>query len=313
MSEEPTCQYVTEPAKDRPVLYDVDVAVAGAGLCSTFAAIAAGRCGAKTLLVERFGNLCGNVGPAMVVNGGVFRERETTLPDGFAGIADEFVERLKSLQVGPEDRYPEDASIRVILDNHSAHTSKETRHYLASVPNRFDFIFTPTHGSWLNLIEAFFGKMAKTMLRGIRVSSKAELKERIEKYLDEGHGSGALQQPKLAELVEDTLLRFDGDRYCLHAWAIMPTHVHTLLTVAEGHGLPRVIHSWKSFTALVANRLLGRRGAFWQREYFDRFIRNARHYEWALRYIEENPVAAGLCARVEEWPFGSARLRVSDR
>jgi transposase len=81
--------------------------------------------------------------------------------------------------------YPEDTRLRVVLDNHSAHTSQETRRYLSTVPNRFDFIFTPTHGSWLNLIEAFFGKMAKTMLRGIRVRSKAELVERLGQYLDE--------------------------------------------------------------------------------------------------------------------------------
>lgn len=73
----------------------------------------------------------------------------------------------------------------MILDNHSAHISKETRAYLATVPNRFEFIFTPKHGSWLNLIETFFAKMAKTSLRAIRVSSKQELKERIEKYFDE--------------------------------------------------------------------------------------------------------------------------------
>lgn len=81
--------------------------------------------------------------------------------------------------------YPEGTKIRIILDNHSAHISKETRAYLMTIPNRFEFIFTPTHGSWLNLIESFFGKMARSMLRGIRVFSKAELKERIKKYLDE--------------------------------------------------------------------------------------------------------------------------------
>jgi transposase len=63
--------------------------------------------------------------------------------------------------------------------------SKETRAYLASVPNRFDFVFTPKHGSWLNLAESFFGKLAKTLLRGIRVNSKAELRARIELYLQE--------------------------------------------------------------------------------------------------------------------------------
>ena len=93
----------------------------------------------------------------------------------------EFIAFLKRV----DQQYPPQAKIRLVLDNHSAHISRETRAYLAQVPNRFEFIFTPTHGSWLNLIESFFGKMAKTMLRGIRVSSKAELKSRIEQYLAE--------------------------------------------------------------------------------------------------------------------------------
>jgi transposase len=93
----------------------------------------------------------------------------------------EFVNFLKLI----DKQYPEEIKIKIILDNHSAHVSKETRKYLTTVPNRFEFVFTPTHGSWLNLIESFFGKMAKTMLRGIRVASKIELKQRIEKYLDE--------------------------------------------------------------------------------------------------------------------------------
>ncbi len=72
------------------------------------------------------------------------------------------------------------------MDNHSAHTSKETRRFLDTMPKgRFKFVFTPKHGSWLNMIESFFSKMIKQMLRGIRVSSKQELKERIYMYFDE--------------------------------------------------------------------------------------------------------------------------------
>jgi len=93
----------------------------------------------------------------------------------------EFIELLKKI----DGAYPADATIRMVLDNHSSHISKETRAFLATIPNRFDFVFTPTHGSWLSLIENFFAKMAKTMPRGIRVSSKAELKQRIELDLEE--------------------------------------------------------------------------------------------------------------------------------
>jgi transposase len=87
----------------------------------------------------------------------------------------EFVALLKDLDA----YYPAGVTIRVILDNHSAHISKETRAYLATRPHRFKYVHTPKHGSWLNLVETLFGKMAHTFLRQIRVQSKAELKERI--------------------------------------------------------------------------------------------------------------------------------------
>jgi transposase len=93
----------------------------------------------------------------------------------------EFIEFLSLADA----HYPAGARIRVVLDNHSAHLSKQTRTFLATLPNRFEFTFTPKHGSWLNLIESFFGKMAKTLLRGIRVASADELKARIELYLRE--------------------------------------------------------------------------------------------------------------------------------
>ena len=75
--------------------------------------------------------------------------------------------------------YPSEATIHIILDNHSAHISKETRAYLETRPNRFIYVYTPEHGSWLNLVETLFGKMAHSFLRQIRAKSKAELKQRI--------------------------------------------------------------------------------------------------------------------------------------
>lgn len=93
----------------------------------------------------------------------------------------DFIAFLKRL----DSAYPAHQQIRLILDNHSAHISKETRGYLQTMPQRFVFVFTPTHGSWLNLIENQFSKMTRTMLRGIRVSSKQELIERIHQYFEE--------------------------------------------------------------------------------------------------------------------------------
>jgi len=78
-----------------------------------------------------------------------------------------------------DDKYPKDWMIRMVLDNHSAHISKETQKYLKTNPDRFKFVFTPKHGSWFNLIEMFFSKIARSFLRHIRVQSKEELVERI--------------------------------------------------------------------------------------------------------------------------------------
>ena len=84
-----------------------------------------------------------------------------------------------------DEKYPKGDKIRLILDNHSAHTSMETQGYLNTVPGRFEFVFTPTHGSWLNMIEGFFSKMTRQMLTGIRVVSKEELTRRIYLYFEE--------------------------------------------------------------------------------------------------------------------------------
>ena len=93
----------------------------------------------------------------------------------------DFVSFLKAL----DEKYPKGDKLRIILDNHSAHTSRETQEYLNTIPERFEFVFTPTHGSWLNMVEGFFSKMTRQMLTGIRVGSKEELAERIYKYFDE--------------------------------------------------------------------------------------------------------------------------------
>lgn len=136
-----------------------------------------------------------------------------------------------------------------------------------------------------------------------------ERRKRIEVYLDKGFGQCWLREPRIANLVQTALLYFDGDRYHLHAWVFMPNHVHALLTPCASWGLSEILHSWKSYTTHQANRLLARQGKFWQEESFDRYIRDEQHFAAAVEYIEANPVKAGLCARSEEWQFGSATRR----
>lgn len=141
--------------------------------------------------------------------------------------------------------------------------------------------------------------------------SEKVLRQRIEKYLDEGYGSCYLKDERVAESVQNSLLYFDGERYKLYSWVVMPNHVHLILTPIEPHALSGIMHSWKSFTAKEANKILNRKGTFWQEDYFDRFIRDAEHFGKCVAYIERNPVKAGLCKEPSDWKFGSAYYKVN--
>ncbi len=138
---------------------------------------------------------------------------------------------------------------------------------------------------------------------------KQKLRAWIEKYLDAGHGSCWLRDLRIGSLVENAMLFFDSQRYNLLAWCVMPNHVHVLIETMAGWDLGKLLHSWKGYSAHEATKLLGRKGEFWQREYFDRFIRDGEHYENVLRYIENNPVKSGLVHIAEAWPLSSARWR----
>jgi putative DNA methylase len=133
-----------------------------------------------------------------------------------------------------------------------------------------------------------------------------ELRRRIARYEDAGHGACWLRNDRIAALVEGTLLHFDGERYRLIAWCVMPNHVHALIETGESWPLATLAHSWKTFTAREANRILGRSGEFWFREYFDRFIRDERHFRNVVDYIEKNPVQAGLARTRHDWRWSSA-------
>jgi REP element-mobilizing transposase RayT len=111
-------------------------------------------------------------------------------------------------------------------------------------------------------------------------------------------------------MVEESLLHFDGERYRLAAWCIMPNHVHTVVSPMNEHGLGAIVQAWKSFSAKQANRLLSRAGPFWHKDYFDGFIRNEGHLERTISYVENNPVKAGLIGSAEQWQWSSARFRL---
>ena len=152
-----------------------------------------------------------------------------------------------------------------------------------------------------NLIEQW---RAQTAANGIE--GKVLFRKHVENYLDRGCGSCYLRDEGVAELVEKSLLFYDAKKYRLTAWVIMPNHLHFLATPLPNVELRQIAHSIKSYTAHEANKLLKRTGQFWQHEPFDRYIRNRKHFLSVIRYIENNPVKAGLCALPEDWRFSSA-------
>jgi type I restriction enzyme, R subunit len=127
--------------------------------------------------------------------------------------------------------------------------------------------------------------------------------DKIEAYLDAGSGECWMHRPQIADLVENALQHFEGERYRLLAWCVMPNHVHVVVKPSPGHALEQITHSWKSFTALEANRLLARKGVFWQKESYDHLIRDEEDLGHALQYVLDNPRKAGL----KDWRWvGSA-------
>ncbi len=139
--------------------------------------------------------------------------------------------------------------------------------------------------------------------------------ERVDKYLDLGAGRRWLVMPDIAALVVSALKFMDGQRYALHAWCVMPNHVHVVVTPvrkfenAKGQ-LGSILHSWKSYTAKEANRILRRTGEFWCREYYDHLIRDGEEHSFYIGYTLNNPVKAGFCKAWDEWPWSGCSTAV---
>ena len=132
---------------------------------------------------------------------------------------------------------------------------------------------------------------------------EANYRRRIESLLDAGHGACWLQRTDIAHLLEKALQHNDGRHYHLHAWVIMPNHVHVLVEPLSPFTLSTIVRDWKSFTAREINHLLKRTGPLWQEDYWDRYIRDEKHYHDAIRYILENPVKAHLAQTAGDWRF----------
>lgn len=135
---------------------------------------------------------------------------------------------------------------------------------------------------------------------------KSEYASKLMKYLDRGAGECLLKNESIARMMEEALLNFDGQRYRMLSWVVMPNHVHLLAELMEGFGLDKIVQGWKSYSAHRINKMLGRTGTVWHREYYDRFIRDSNHYEDVVSYFHANPVRARLCAVASDWRWSSA-------
>jgi REP element-mobilizing transposase RayT len=134
--------------------------------------------------------------------------------------------------------------------------------------------------------------------------------DKVEELLDAGAGACWLSKPDVAELVAGAVKFFVGQRYDLHAWVVMPNHVHVVVWPHPGHTLSEILHSWKSYTSKEANKLLHRDGGnFWQAESFDHWVRDDAERARLVSYVENNPVKARLCPRPEDWKWSSAHDR----
>ncbi|HEX6777308.1 MAG TPA: transposase, partial [Ktedonobacterales bacterium] len=122
---------------------------------------------------------------------------------------------------------------------------------------------------------------------------------RVQRYLDAGTGACHLAKPAVAEIVAGALRHFDGQRYHLYAWCLMPNHVHVVMQPLAPHTLAAILQSWKSFTSKQVQPLLKSEGPFWRREYYDHVIRNEEALWRIITYVAENPLKVSLL----DWPW----------
>lgn len=140
----------------------------------------------------------------------------------------------------------------------------------------------------------------------LKIEDDRERRTQLEAWLDLGHGVCHLREAGVAQLVAEQLRKFDGTRYRLLAWTIMPNHVHVLFEVSEVP-MAKVVQQWKGASARAVNALLGLQTPLWQADYWDTYMRNEDHQERTLRYLRNNPVKAGLVTDWQAWPWTFVR------
>ncbi|MBI2425373.1 MAG: transposase [Candidatus Hydrogenedentes bacterium] len=147
---------------------------------------------------------------------------------------------------------------------------------------------------WRSEKEAWLKRHPRPWDDAVELDYHRTFSARVDEWLDAGHGACVLKQPACAEVVAGALRHFDGVRYSMGAFVVMPNHVHVLFRPGPDQDLADILHSWKSYSAKTINKAIGKTGTLWQEEYWDRMIRNEAHLAACLQYIEDNPRRADL-------------------
>jgi REP element-mobilizing transposase RayT len=160
-----------------------------------------------------------------------------------------------------------------------------------------------------HLIDSFPASLRSEWSALLETEDDRERRKELENYLDRGRGECWLRRDDIAKICEDALLYFHGKRFRIKGWCLMPNHAHVLFEVTETP-MSELVRSWKGFSARGCNQILGRTdSAFWSDDYWDTYMRDGEHEKQTIRYIENNPVKAGLVRESRQWAWSSARFR----
>ena len=211
--------------------------------------------------------------------------------------------RLATVSVATND---DSVTVANVVDNQTPSIlQNHCRGYLPHIENkRFQTItFRLCDSVPHSVIEQWKNELSEEERLNPNNEKANKLRDLIKQYEDACHGACYLRDERVATIMQNALLFYNNKRYKLVAWCIMPNHVHVLVEMMPGVSLSTVLHGWRSYTAHEANKILNRKGKFWMEEYFDRYIRDWTHFQYAYNYIINNPVKAGLVENAEEWKF----------
>lgn len=153
------------------------------------------------------------------------------------------------------------------------------------------------------------GSLPKSVFEQIQTTQSDTKRALIDSALDQSLSGYVFEKPEFADIMQDSLRYFEGKRYDLQAWCVMPNHIHAVVIVYPDALLGKVVQSWKQATALRINSILAKNGPVFAPDYFDRYVRDLPQAERLIHYVEANPVKAGLCAQAQDWRWSSAHAK----